>query len=144
MDFAIALTRADKGNIQLLDPDTQTLMIAASRGFDPSFLDYFAEVPAGPESACGLALATRQRVIVEDVEASEIFAGKPALGVMLAADVRAVHSMPIVSRAGRFCGVLSTHWRNQYPEADYDPALIEYLVEETAEFLEREAQGRGG
>ena len=34
LDAAIALTHADKGNIQLIDDKTGTLRIAAQRGFD--------------------------------------------------------------------------------------------------------------
>jgi GAF domain-containing protein len=142
VDLAVALTRADKGNIQLLDPQTGNLVFAASRGFDGRYLEYFASVSPAPDTACGKALATRERVIVEDVPGSEIFAGKPALDVMLAEEVFAVHSMPIVSRSGRIWGVVSTHWKRQHPETDYDPALLDVLAEQTAEFLEQDAAER--
>lgn len=144
IDMAVALTRADKGNIQLLDPDTKTLVLAASRGFERPFLDYFGRVSPGPHTICGMALAQR-RVIVEDLDASGIFAGRPAaLEAMLSAEVRAVHSFAIVSRSGRPWGVINMHWRRQHPEADYDPSLVQYLADETAEFLEREAGRPGG
>src|SRR5262245_44362634 len=140
MDFALALTRADKGNIQLLDASHEALVISASRGFDQPFLDYFHRVRPGPGTICGMALS-RKRVIVEDVDASGIFNGRPAaLAAMLNADVRAVHSFAIDSRSGRSWGVLNMHWSRQYPGADYDPAWIKDLVAETGEFLEREAQ----
>jgi GAF domain-containing protein len=141
IDFAIVLTRADKGNIQVIDPETETLVIAASRGFDPTFLGFFARVAPGPGTICGIALASRQRVIIEDVDASGIFEGRAAaLEVMQTAEVRAVHSLPIVSRSGRPWGVINMHWRRQFPEADYDQSLLQYLTEETGEFLEREAE----
>ena len=42
-----------------------------------------------------------ERVIVEDVTTSPIFAGIPALKVMLSAGCRAVQSTPLLTRAGR-------------------------------------------
>ena len=78
-------------------------------------------------------------MIVDDVPGSEILASRPALEVMLAEVVFAVHSMPIVSQSGRLWGVMSTHWRRQFPQADYDPALLDALVGQTAEFLEQDA-----
>src|SRR4030095_15592637 len=47
VDAAIAVTGADMGNIQLLDPVSGTLRTVASRGFEQSFLDFFNSVPEG-------------------------------------------------------------------------------------------------
>jgi nitrate/nitrite-specific signal transduction histidine kinase len=41
VDAAIAITKADKGNIQLLDPSTEKLKIVAHRVFDLPFLNFF-------------------------------------------------------------------------------------------------------
>ncbi len=68
LDATIALHDAASGSVQLLDPETQTLRIAAHRGMDQESLDQFAEVDASTNSACGRALARRERVIIEDVE----------------------------------------------------------------------------
>ena len=68
LDATIALHAAASGSVQLLDPETQTLRIAAHRGMDQETLDRFAEVDARTNSACGRALARRERVIIEDVE----------------------------------------------------------------------------
>jgi signal transduction histidine kinase/CheY-like chemotaxis protein len=97
LDAAIAITGADKGNIQLLDVASGALKIAAQRGFEQSFLDFFANVDRGETAACGAALQSAERVIVEDVTQSEIFAGQPALDVMLEAGARAVQSIPLIS-----------------------------------------------
>ena len=97
LDAAIAITGAQMGNIQLLEGDH--LRIAAQRGFDRPFLEFFAWVP-GEQAACGTALQRGERVIVDDVLNSPIFVGTSALDVMVAAGAHAVQSTPLVSRSG--------------------------------------------
>ncbi len=106
---------AEMGNIQLLEDGV--LRIAAQQGFDRSFLDFFAAVK-DDDSACGRALQTGRRIIVEDVRTSPVFAGKPARAVMLRAGAWSVCSTPIrVNR--KLYGMVSVHrpvpWR---PAAD--------------------------
>src|SRR5262249_29643062 len=70
----MAATRAERGNVQMMDPRTRTLRIVAHRGFDADFLEFFAGVRA--EGSCGKALLLRRRVIVPDVTTHRIFAGR--------------------------------------------------------------------
>src|SRR5215469_813084 len=42
--FALTLLHAERGNIQLADPATGALRIAAQRGFGSEFMEYFAAV----------------------------------------------------------------------------------------------------
>lgn len=91
---AIRVSGADKGNAQLLDPATGALRIVAQRGFERPFLEFFETVD-GEESACGTALMAGAPVWVSDVARSPIFAGSPALIVMLGAGARAVASVPV-------------------------------------------------
>jgi hypothetical protein len=51
----ITLLAADLGNLQLLDPATRRLRIAAQRGFGSEFLTHFADVDDA-STACGRAL----------------------------------------------------------------------------------------
>jgi len=103
LEVAIVIGAAKKGNIQLFDLDSNTLYLAAQRGFHDFFLKYFEEV-RDVGSACAAAMQSRQQVIVEDVQKSEIFAGRPSLNVMLAEDARAVISTPLTSGAGILLG----------------------------------------
>jgi GAF domain-containing protein len=112
VDAAIALTAADKGNIQLIDPPSRALVIAVQRGFDPPFLKFFERVSDG-SSACGAAMERGKHVLVEDVQQSAVFAGKPSLEVMLQAGVRAVLSVPLVSSRGTVFGMISTHFKSR-------------------------------
>jgi PAS domain S-box-containing protein len=136
VDAAIAITAADMGNIQFLDQDSGTLKIAASRGFERPFLEFFAAVHDG-RAACGAALASAARVVIEDVTASPIFAGSPALTAMLDAGVRAVQSTPLVSRSGRVVGILSTHYRAARRPADRDLHMVDLLARQAADWIER-------
>jgi hypothetical protein len=107
---AIAIARADKGNIQLLEPEAGVLTIAAQCGFGPAFLKYFECVRDDP-SACAVAMRSGERVIVEDVTTSEIFVGQPSMNVVVRAGVRAVISTLLMSSAGNLLGMISTHFR---------------------------------
>ena len=86
----------------------QTLRIAVHSGFTREFLEFFETVDE-TASACGTALHTGRAVWVPDITRSGIFAGTPALDVVLAAGSRAVASVPITSRSGRLIGMISTH-----------------------------------
>lgn len=112
LDSAIELHGADFGNVQMLQPGTHTLEIAAQRGFGRLFLDTFAIVSAEDPSACGRALHSRATVLIEDVERDAEFASYRQ--VARAAGFRAVQSTPMISSAGQTLGVLSTHFRARH------------------------------
>ncbi|MBO3737507.1 GAF domain-containing protein [Actinoplanes flavus] len=76
-------------------------------GLTPAFLRCFAAVPP----AWGTAPATGEPVLIGDVTTSPIFAGQPALAVMLAAGFRSVHSYPLRDEHGALLGMLSLYYR---------------------------------
>jgi PAS domain S-box-containing protein len=135
-DAAIAISRADFGDIQLLDPASSTLKIVAQRGFPKWWIDFFDSVSES-QGVCGTALERGERVIVEDVEQSPIFAGAPALEIQLKAGVRAVQSTPLVSRSGTIIGILSTHYRLPQRPDDRMLQLLDLLARQAAEIIER-------
>lgn len=139
LDAAIEIGRADMGNIQLLEDGV--LHIVAQRGFEPPFLDFFSAVRQG-QAACGMAMLSGQRIIVEDVTESPIFEGKPALEVMLQAGARAVQSTPLVSRSGRILGMFSTHYHAPRRPDDQVLRLLDILARQAADLIER-SQGEG-
>jgi GAF domain-containing protein len=136
VDAAIALTAADKGNIQLIDPPSRALVIAVQRGFDPPFLKFFERVSDG-SSACGAAMERGKHVLVEDVQQSAVFAGKPSLEVMLQAGVRAVLSVPLVSSRGTVFGMISTHFKKPHRCDERELRLVDLLAKQTAEYVAR-------
>jgi PAS domain S-box-containing protein len=136
LSVAIEISGADKGNIQLLDADSRTLRLVTQTGFDKTFLEFFETVDDG-NSACGLALQTKQRVLVENVNESEIYAGKPSLKAVRDADVLAVQSLPLISSGGSVLGIISTHFSTEHRPSEQELRLMDLLARQTADYLER-------
>ncbi|HXR99191.1 MAG TPA: histidine kinase dimerization/phospho-acceptor domain-containing protein, partial [Pyrinomonadaceae bacterium] len=136
LNVAIEISAADKGHIQLRDQDSGQLTFAAQSGFDESFRDFFTYATDG-NSAWGMAMESHQRVIVEDITESEIYAGKPSLSMMLHADVRAVQSVPLLSSSGNLLGTISTHFSEPHRPSEQELRLMDLLARQTADYLER-------
>src|SRR5215469_1062300 len=107
LEFALTLLHAERGNVQLADPATGALKIAAQRGFDREFMEYFAAV-TDDGSACGRAAQQQAQVVIADVTTDPGFA--PHREIAVASGFRAVQSTPLVNRAGHLVGMLSTHY----------------------------------
>jgi PAS domain S-box-containing protein len=110
LDAIMELQGADFGNVQLYDEATASLKIVAHRGLDQSFLDYFAVVDASDTSACGRALCSGARIVIEDVNNDPDFA--PHRATAASSGFRAIQSTPLLDRvSGKPVGMLSTHFR---------------------------------
>jgi PAS domain S-box-containing protein len=130
----ITLQNADFGNIQLYNPDTQTLEIVASHGFHADFLDYFSRLHEGTGS-CGLAQQRRERVIIEDVQTDPGFA--PHREIAAAAGYRAVQSTPLFSHSRELLGMISTHFREPHRPSERELRLTDLYARQAAEMIER-------
>jgi signal transduction histidine kinase/FixJ family two-component response regulator len=136
VDAAIAISGADFCNVQLLDPKSSLLKIEAQLGFPKWWIDFWNS-NSGAKGACGTALERGERVIVEDVEQSPVFAGTEALEIQLKAGVRAVQSTPLVSRSGKLLGIFSTHYRKPHRPDAGALRLLDLLARQTADIIER-------
>ena len=136
LNVAIEISGADKGNIQLLDRESGTLRLAAQSGFDEPFVEFFESV-SGDDTACGVALNTKQRVIVEDITKSEIYAGRQSLDALREADVMAVQSLPLLSSTGNVLGMISIHFAQTHRPSEQELRLMDLLARQTADYLER-------
>jgi PAS domain S-box-containing protein len=134
LDAVIELLGADKGNLQLLNPDG-ILTIETQRGFDQEFLRYFREVDAGDDSACGRALKTGQQVVIEDVETDESYAAMRPIA--RAAGYRAVISTPLISGDGTAQGMVSTHFRSAHRPTEYELSRLALYVRHASDFIHR-------
>ena len=135
----IELLSADMGNIQLLDLQRKVLVIAAQRGFGQEFLDFFREVSGEDESACGKALRSGERIIIEDVETDAAYV--PLRSVARAAEFRAVQSTPLIDRDGTQLGMLSTHFRSLHRPSQEELQRLDLYVRQAADFIERHRTG---
>lgn len=136
LNVAIEISGADKGNIQLLDVESGHLKLTAHSGFEEPFLKFFASITDG-NTACRLALNSQQRIIVEDVNESDIFAGHDAQEILQDAGVRGVQSLPLVSSGGQVLGAISTHYSEPHRPSEQELRLMDLLARQTADYLER-------
>jgi hypothetical protein len=132
LDGAQSLLGADRGNVQIRDPVTGSLRIAAAHGFSSEFLDYFAVVK-DDGSACGRAAARRAQTVITDVSTDPGFA--PHREIAAAAGFRAVQSTPLVDHAGRVLGVISTHYRHPYRPPEPELQLMRRFGELVGEIM---------
>jgi PAS domain S-box-containing protein len=133
VETAIVFAHADFGDIQLLDADSSNLHIVTQRGFPQWWIDYWRNVPEG-RGAYGSAFTLGERVIVEDVEQSPIFAGAD-LDMQRKAGVRAVQSTPLTSRSGKSIGILSTHFTRPHRPDDRTLQMLDVLAREAADII---------
>jgi PAS domain S-box-containing protein len=137
LDAAIRIAGAAKGNLQLFDPGSGVLKIAAQSGFGSAFLDFFGAIAEEDAVACAAALKSRAPVIVADVSASEIFAGKPTLELLTDEGVRAVISLPLVSSKGAVLGVVSVHFTQVHQPPQQELHFLDLLARIAADYLQR-------
>jgi GAF domain-containing protein len=121
LEGALTLAGADRGNVQVLDPTTGSLRIAAQCGFGAEFLEYFAVVDDG-RSACGRAARERAQTVIVDVDIDAWFA--PHRDIAAASAFRAVQSTPLIERTGRLLGVVSTHYPRPYSPSARDREMM--------------------
>jgi GAF domain-containing protein len=133
LEAAIEITRADRGNIQVLDPKSDMLILTSQRGFEEPFLNFFARVKRGEAAVCGTAMQNFERIVVEDITRSEIFEGQESLGVLLNAGVRAVQSTPLLSSGGVTLGMISTHYCAPHQSSERESRFMELLARQAAD-----------
>ena len=134
---AIAISGADKGNLQLFDETSRSLRIVAQQGFQEEFLKFFESVDDHAAAACGTAMVSSEQVVVDDVLTSKIFVGQPAQKVLLDAEVRAVMSTPLRSSKGNLLGIISTHYSRPVHPSERQLRLTNILARQAADYLER-------
>lgn len=137
LDAAIAVTGTDMGTVQLLDPATGDLKIIVQRGFAEPFLDHFNTVLDGM-AACGTAMKSGKRVIVENVENNPLF-DEESRKIMRAAGALSVQSTPFITRSGELLGMFSTHYRAPRSFDDRHLRLLDLLAQQAADLIERQS-----
>jgi PAS domain S-box-containing protein len=136
VDAAIEIAGADFGDIQLLAQGGSDLRIVAQRGLPQWWVDLWNSVAEG-QGFGGTALQKRQRVVVEDVELSPIFAGTGVFDAQRRAGVRATISTPIISRSGRPLGIFSTYYSAPHSPGDRTLQTLDVLARQTADIIDR-------
>jgi two-component system, chemotaxis family, CheB/CheR fusion protein len=135
VDAAIAMTGADFGSVQVVDPQSLCLHLVAHRGLPQLWIDSWNEVYEG-KSAFGTAFDVKERIIVEDVEQSPTFTGQPPLEIQIKAGVRAIVSAPIFGLSGNPFGMLSVYFRMLQRPSDHELQQLDILARHVADIIE--------
>jgi PAS domain-containing protein len=137
LDAAVAIMRSDFASMQMFYPERGELRLLAYRGFNPAAADFWEWVRPGSGSTCGVALASGKRSIVPDIELCGFMAGTDDLDTYRQTGIRAVQSTPLVSRAGKLLGMISTHWRSPHQPSERDFRLLDLLARQATDLIER-------
>jgi PAS domain S-box-containing protein len=137
LDAAVDLMSSDMASIQVFQPERNELRLLAWKGFHPQSAAFWERVRLDSGSICAAAVSAGRRIIVPDVETSELVVGAPDADEYRRSGIRAVQSTPLVSRRGRLLGMISTHWRavHRPPERALDS--LDVLARQAADLIER-------
>lgn len=133
---AIVLTHADAGSVQILDDETQDLLLLATQGLALPITDHFYRVNVSCDTSCGIALRTGERSFTDfDVPASEDPNG--SLRILVEGGLLSAQSTPLITRSGRVIGMISTHWRNHHRPSDRELRFLDLLARQAADLIEQ-------
>jgi PAS domain S-box-containing protein len=135
LDAAITLLDAHYGNIQLYNPRRKGLEIVVQRGFPQAFLDTFRLVSMEDDTACGRALRSGERIIIEDVLTDEQYTN--FRDIAAAAGYRAVQSTPLLVPGGAVLGMLSTHFRSPHRPSEHQLRVLDLYARQAVELVDR-------
>ena len=138
---AIALMEADAGTVQILEEETQNLLLLAIYGITPNMVEHFYRVNTNSNTSCGKALTTGERKFINfDVPKSEDPDGSLRMHVE-EAGLYSAQSTPLITRSGKAIGMVSTHWRKHHRPTEHELQFLDLLARQAADLIEqRQAQ----
>ena len=134
LDTAIELLGADKGTVQLIGADGVT-RVAAQRGFEAEFLDFFNGVAERDGSAFAHTLRSGELVLIEDVELDG--PSEPLRSIARAGGYRAVISYPLITAEGTPHGQLSVHFVRPHRPSEPELSRLTLYVRHASDFVQR-------
>jgi two-component sensor histidine kinase/integral membrane sensor domain MASE1 len=130
IEAAVAISGANRGYLQFLNPATGTLMLAAQRGLNEPALKLFQQI----RETSGVAAV--HRMIIEDLRTDEKLSAQLSRG-LVDAGVRAVTTTPLLSSTGNVLGIVSTLFDTPHHPSERELRLMDLLARQTADYLER-------
>ncbi len=137
LDTAVAIMRSEFASIQMFHRERGELRLLGFRGFTEEATRFWEWVRPGSQSACGEALRTRERVVVEDVTTCAFMSGTDDLAAYLQTGIRSVQTTPLLSRTGETIGMISTHWRERHRPDELDLRMLDVLARQAADLIDR-------
>ena len=139
LEAAAALMHSQYASLQLLEADGDkgdVLRLLAHRGFHPRSAVHWQRVYVEATTTCGVALRTRKRFTIPDIEQWEGIKGSLDEQAYRGSGIRSVQSTPLFSRTGGLLGMISTHWNHPYRPTDGELRAFDILARQVADFLE--------
>jgi PAS domain S-box-containing protein len=135
LEAAVEVSEADFGDVQMVQRGSTDLRMVTHRGLSASWLDFWTRRPS-PMGPCTAVLSLGDRVIVEDVSESPLFADAEALSVQVEAGVKAIHATPLRGRSGAILGIISTHFRSRHRPPERVLRFMDLLARQAADIIE--------
>ena len=134
---AIAITDAAAGCVQLVDPASGDLQMLACNGCDTPLARRLGRLGAASPGSAGVALRTGALAVVH-FDDPDLPDPDGSVGLLLAAGILSAQSTPLITRAGRTVGMLTTHWRvSQRQLSEREARFLDLLARQAAEMIER-------
>jgi PAS domain S-box-containing protein len=135
LEGSMEILGATMGDVQIYDAPNRVMKILAYRGFEPEYIDRLQELPLDHDSPCGRAMASGNRVIVEDMEK---YPSSPCLRAMAAeAGYRGMQCTPLTSRNGELLGIVSTQFQKSHRPSEHELRLLDLYLVHATDTIER-------
>ena len=134
LDATMELHAADFGTVRLFDAQSNMLRIAAQRGLEQPFLDRYSEVDYRDAPMWVVAIARRERVIIEDVE-STVYDYLRDIARQIGC--RALQSTPLFTAEGAPLGMVTTHFVSPRKFSQNELRLTDLYARQAGIVIER-------
>jgi len=138
LEVAVAVLKADRGNVLLFEEAENLLRNTISIGFPPDFMDRFPTIQPDAPTACARAFRGQERIVVEDIHRDPDFSKLGGV-VCDSFGFMAVQATPLRGRNGRVLGILSTHYDRPRRPLEEDLQTLDLYIHEAErvfDFLE--------
>ena len=131
---AMAITESDGGTVQFYDTESCSLVLLVTRGMPRNMTDHFLRVNTASNTACGIALKTGERSVV-DFDKNE---ADDACRMHVEAGFRSAQATPLLARDGSPIGMINTHWRTSGHRPSQDQLrFLDLLSRQAADLIEQ-------
>lgn len=138
LDTVVNLLDADFGSLQLLDDDSNNLILLSNHGFPSAAADVWDQIGVNSSRSCARALQTGERILIPDLEESALVRDSKDFEMYRRSDIRAVQITPLILRNGEIIGMLSTHWREPHEPSDDDLHLVDVIARQAADLIQHQ------
>jgi two-component system CheB/CheR fusion protein len=136
VDAATFVTHADAGTVQLLDEEKGTLQLLAWKSLGDGLVERFMVVDAAAYTPFADALKKGGRVFKDFMASTP--QSRESDEIHLAEGLRCAVSTPLMTRAGRPIGVITTHWKRDHQPTDRELRFLDLLIRQAADAVERQ------